>query len=120
MKTLEENNTTKYHLITICIRGKIMFYQKFLYQHFVWLFYRDYEWNIGETLYNLGINEETVLYFSLSSFHENAPDNTEFCHSDITPSVKQTDKGISLFFSALYAIVSFLNILYAQLNINLS
>ncbi|KAI7809114.1 hypothetical protein IRJ41_026008, partial [Triplophysa rosa] len=66
----------------------------------------DYEWNSGETLYNLGINEETVLHFSLSSFHEDAPDNTEFCHSDITPSVKQTDKGLSIFFSALYAIIN--------------
>ncbi|XP_073711258.1 uncharacterized protein [Misgurnus anguillicaudatus] len=67
---------------------------------------KDYEWNVSEPLFNLGINEETVLHFTLSSFHDDAPDNTEFCHADITPSVKQTDKGLSIFFSALYAIIN--------------
>ncbi|XP_051997687.1 uncharacterized protein LOC127654531 [Xyrauchen texanus] len=65
---------------------------------------KDYEWNANATLCDLGIDEDTVLHFSLSSFPDNAPDMNEFCHSDITPSVKQTDKGLSAFFSALNSI----------------
>ncbi|XP_051564280.1 uncharacterized protein LOC127446948 isoform X3 [Myxocyprinus asiaticus] len=65
---------------------------------------KNYEWNSNEILFNLGIDEDTVLHFSLSSLPDNAPDMNEFCQSDITPSVKQTDKGLSAFFSALNCI----------------
>ncbi len=73
----------------------------------VLLLYRDYEWNVSEPLFNLGINEDTVLHFSLSSFHDDQAQMTEFCQSDITPSVKQTEKGLSVFFSTFSAIVIF-------------
>ncbi|XP_051741704.1 uncharacterized protein LOC127508105 isoform X1 [Ctenopharyngodon idella] len=65
---------------------------------------KDYDWNVGETLYNLGVREDTVLQFSLSSFHGEVPEMNKFCQSDITPSVKQTEKGLSAFFSVLNAI----------------
>lgn len=77
-------------------------------QYFVSLFYRDYDCKVSEKLHNLEIREDSVLQFSLSSFHYEAPEMNKFCQSDITPSVKQTEKGLSAFFSALNAIVSFL------------
>ncbi|XP_067223290.1 uncharacterized protein [Chanodichthys erythropterus] len=67
------------------------------------LLLKDYEWNVSEPLFNLGINEDTFLDFSLSSFHDETPQMIEFC-SDIKPSVKQTEKGLSIFFSTLTAI----------------
>ncbi|KAL1267891.1 hypothetical protein QQF64_033254, partial [Cirrhinus molitorella] len=68
------------------------------------LYLKDYEWNVSEPLFNLGINEDTDLHFSLSSFHDDQAEINEFCQSDITPSVKQTEKGLSVFFSTLNAI----------------
>ncbi|ROJ73027.1 Ubiquitin-conjugating enzyme E2 11 [Anabarilius grahami] len=65
---------------------------------------KDYDWNVREILYNLGIREDTVLQFSLSSFHGEVPEMNKFCQSDIAPSVKQTEKGLSAFFSVLNAI----------------
>ncbi|KAK9978573.1 hypothetical protein ABG768_020318 [Culter alburnus] len=68
------------------------------------LYLKDYEWTVSETLHDLGISEDTVLQISLSSFHDKVPHMIGFCQSDITPSVKQTGKGLSAFFSALNAI----------------
>lgn len=76
-------------------------------QFLMLFFFRDYEWNVSEPLFDLGIKEDTELHFSLSSFHDYQAEITEFCLSDITPSVKQTEKGLSVFFSTLNAIVIF-------------
>ncbi|XP_056128347.1 uncharacterized protein LOC130106303 [Rhinichthys klamathensis goyatoka] len=68
------------------------------------LYLKDYACKVNDTLRNLAISEDEVLQFSLSSFHDEAPQRTIFCQSDVTPSVKQTEKGLSAFFSVLNAI----------------
>ncbi|XP_048013597.1 uncharacterized protein LOC125246667 isoform X2 [Megalobrama amblycephala] len=74
---------------------------------------KDYDWNVSEILYNLGIREDTVLQFSLSSLHGEVPEMNKFCQSDVTPSVKQTDlRGLSAFFSVLNVIIALVEGLY--------
>ncbi|CAB1344876.1 unnamed protein product, partial [Coregonus sp. 'balchen'] len=63
-----------------------------------------YKGEHGETLQDCGINEETTVHFSLSSFPDEKPDNMEFYFNDVVPSVQQTQKGLSAFFSSLYTI----------------
>ncbi|XP_045065617.1 uncharacterized protein LOC123481255 isoform X1 [Coregonus clupeaformis] len=63
-----------------------------------------YKGEHGETLQDCGINEETTVHFSLSSFPDEKPDNMEFYLNDVVPSVQQTQKGLSAFFSSLYTI----------------
>lgn len=62
--------------------------------------------NYGETLDSLGISEEETVHFTVSSFHDSAPSLIEMFHSDIKPSGPQTQKGLSIFYSTLWAIVS--------------
>uniref|UniRef100_A0A4W5S1H4 UBC core domain-containing protein n=1 Tax=Hucho hucho TaxID=62062 RepID=A0A4W5S1H4_9TELE len=63
-----------------------------------------YKGECNETLQECGINEETTVPFSLSSFADENPDNMEFYMNDVVPSVQQTRKGLSAFFSSLYTI----------------
>ncbi|XP_030003571.1 uncharacterized protein LOC115428589 [Sphaeramia orbicularis] len=58
----------------------------------------------GITLENYGITEEKTVYFSLSTFDEEAPSSNAFFSTDIVPSVQQTPKGMSVFLSSLYVI----------------
>ncbi|KAG1926543.1 ubiquitin-conjugating enzyme [Pimephales promelas] len=76
------------------------------------LYLKDYRCKVNDTLHNLGISEDTLLQFSLSSFHNGAPQINKFCQSDVTPSVKQTEKGLSAFFSVLNAIIAIVEGLY--------
>ncbi|KAG7457026.1 hypothetical protein MATL_G00242160 [Megalops atlanticus] len=58
----------------------------------------------SELLKNLGISCESVVHFYLSSFDDTYLDRTAFFASDVSPCVQQTQKGMSTFFSTLYAI----------------
>lgn len=60
----------------------------------------------GNTLESCGISEESTVHFSLSSLSEEVPDSKEFFTDDVVPSVQQTPKGISVFLSSLFVIVS--------------
>ena len=56
-----------------------------------------------------GINEDSLVHFYLSSFGdetESSPSFDVFFTADIKPSVQQTPKGMSVFYSTLYSIVS--------------
>ncbi|XP_072226323.1 uncharacterized protein [Leuresthes tenuis] len=61
-----------------------------------------YETGIGNTLKSCGITEESTVYFSLSTFSDDAQPAKEFFIHDVEPSVQQTSKGISVFFSSLH------------------
>ncbi|XP_031425720.2 uncharacterized protein LOC105895578 [Clupea harengus] len=53
-----------------------------------------------------GINEDSLVHFFLSSFgqeSESCPSFDVFFMADIKPSVQQTPKGMSVFFSTLYS-----------------
>ncbi|XP_042170117.1 uncharacterized protein LOC112249387 isoform X2 [Oncorhynchus tshawytscha] len=63
-----------------------------------------YRCGVGQTLLDCGINEESTVVFSLSSFPDERPDTMEFYFNDVVPSVQQSQKGLSAFFSSLYAI----------------
>uniref|UniRef100_A0A8C7KYJ2 Uncharacterized protein n=1 Tax=Oncorhynchus kisutch TaxID=8019 RepID=A0A8C7KYJ2_ONCKI len=63
-----------------------------------------YKGEHGETLQDCGINEETTVPFSLSSLPDENQDNMEFFLNDVVPSVQQTRKGLSAFFSSLYTV----------------
>ncbi|KAJ8271130.1 hypothetical protein GJAV_G00123100 [Gymnothorax javanicus] len=65
---------------------------------------RDLEGGPGELLKNLGISSETVVHFSMSSFENGFTNDREFFMFNIFPSVTQTQKGMSVFLSTLYAI----------------
>ncbi|XP_062382868.1 uncharacterized protein LOC134070498 [Sardina pilchardus] len=65
---------------------------------------RDLSWNSAAPLGELGITEESVLLFSLSSFDETPPDHETTFTSDVTPSVQQTQLGLSVFYSTLQCI----------------
>ncbi len=67
--------------------------------------HRSEEYNHVDKLSKLGITEDSVLQFSLSSFHNEKPSPSFFFQEDVRPSVKQTQKGLSVFLSTLYAIV---------------
>ncbi|KAJ7994689.1 hypothetical protein DPEC_G00252100 [Dallia pectoralis] len=59
------------------------------------------------TLKEVGISAESNVHFYLTSFPEDIQDHLEplaFFHDDITPSVQQTQKGLSTFYSTLYVI----------------
>ncbi|XP_049328916.1 uncharacterized protein LOC107197390 [Astyanax mexicanus] len=63
--------------------------------------------NYSKTLSNLGISEDDPVHFTLSSFHNSVTAFPEIFHNDLKPSVPQTQKGLSIFFSTLRSIVSF-------------
>ncbi|XP_072529443.1 uncharacterized protein [Salminus brasiliensis] len=58
----------------------------------------------SETLNNLRISKDKTVHFILSSFHDIIPPLIETFHSDVKPSVPQTPKGLSIFFSTLQSI----------------
>lgn len=62
----------------------------------------------GDTLESCGISEGSTVYFSLSTFPEDIQDQDQdmFFMDDVEPSVQQTAKGLSVFLSSLYIIVS--------------
>ncbi|XP_054888462.1 uncharacterized protein LOC129361571 [Poeciliopsis prolifica] len=62
------------------------------------------KYSIDDTLKKCGISEGSTVFFSLSSFSEETPNGDKFYFNDVVPSVSQTLKGISVFFSSLYAI----------------
>ena len=61
----------------------------------------------SDLLLDLGISEDrgSMLNFSLSSFHEEKPDNDEMFSNDVQPSVQQSTKGQSVFLASLYSVV---------------
>ncbi|XP_034038689.1 uncharacterized protein LOC117521492 [Thalassophryne amazonica] len=62
------------------------------------------EHSVGATLQSCGISEGSTVFFSLSSFPDEASYSETFFINDVTPSVQQTHKGISVFLSSLYAV----------------
>ncbi|XP_062399794.1 uncharacterized protein LOC134089370 [Sardina pilchardus] len=52
----------------------------------------------------MGVDEESLVHFFLSSHTEDGPSVEEFLTADIQPAVQQTMKGLSVFFSTLYSI----------------
>ncbi|XP_036419433.1 uncharacterized protein LOC118803045 [Colossoma macropomum] len=60
--------------------------------------------NYGETLKDLGISEDETVHFILSTFHDLSSSLNEIFHSNVKPSVPQSQKGLSIFFSTLQAI----------------
>ncbi|XP_064821010.1 uncharacterized protein LOC135539077 [Oncorhynchus masou masou] len=68
------------------------------------LHYKCKRGGVGQTLLDCGINEESTVVFSLSSFPDERQDIKEFYFNDVVPSVQQSQKGLSAFFSSLYAI----------------
>ncbi|XP_029632650.1 uncharacterized protein LOC115208603 [Salmo trutta] len=63
-----------------------------------------YKGEHGGTLQDCGINEETTVPFSLSSFPDENQNSMEFFLNDVVPSVQQTQKGLSAFLSSLYTV----------------
>ncbi|XP_034743675.1 uncharacterized protein LOC117954199 isoform X2 [Etheostoma cragini] len=57
-----------------------------------------------DTLQSCGISEESTVNFSLSTFSDKTSRNERFFINDVVPSVQQTQKGISLFLSSLFAV----------------
>ncbi|XP_056611869.1 uncharacterized protein LOC130428053 isoform X2 [Triplophysa dalaica] len=60
--------------------------------------------NPSKKLSTFEITEDLVLQFSLSTFDDVKPDLRLLFHNDVKPSVMQTQKGLSVFLSTLYAI----------------
>ena len=60
----------------------------------------------GDTLESCGISDGSTVHFTLSTFPDDIPDHKTFFIDDVVPSVQQTKKGISVFLSSLYIIVS--------------
>lgn len=56
------------------------------------------------TLQMCGISEGSIVAFTLSSFTEETPLDETFYINDVVPSVQQSQKGISVFLSSLYAV----------------
>lgn len=56
------------------------------------------------TLQTCGISEGSIVAFTLSSFTEETPLDETFYINDVVPSVQQSQKGISVFLSSLYAV----------------
>ncbi|XP_058643666.1 uncharacterized protein LOC131547244 isoform X5 [Onychostoma macrolepis] len=65
---------------------------------------RGEEYNHVDKLSELGITEDSVLQFFLSTFDNEKPSPSLLFQKDVKPSVKQTEKGLSVFLSTLYAI----------------
>ncbi|KAM4539735.1 uncharacterized protein PAE49_020507 [Odontesthes bonariensis] len=61
-----------------------------------------YKGETGCTLESYGITEGSTVYFSLSTFSDDAQTAKEFFIDDVEPSVQQTSKGISVFLSSLH------------------
>ncbi|XP_029110352.1 uncharacterized protein LOC108922761 [Scleropages formosus] len=57
-----------------------------------------------EVLEKAGINSQSVVQFYLSSSEADTPDFQTFFTSDVRPSIQQSQKGMSVFFSTLLAI----------------
>ncbi|XP_034089727.1 uncharacterized protein LOC117557863 [Gymnodraco acuticeps] len=66
----------------------------------------DYPNGGDDTLESCGISEGSTINFSLSSFPHETSYNETFFINDFLPSVPQTQKGISVFLSSLYAVKS--------------
>ncbi|XDV30504.1 hypothetical protein PO909_033424 [Leuciscus waleckii] len=73
---------------------------------------RGEEYNYIDNLNKIGITEDSVLQFSLSSFDDEKPSPNLFFQNDVKPSVRQTNKGLSVFLSTLYAIIAVVEGLY--------
>ncbi|XP_032386372.1 uncharacterized protein LOC116698526 isoform X3 [Etheostoma spectabile] len=58
----------------------------------------------GDTLLSCGISEESTVNFSLSTFSDKTSRDETFFINDFVPSVQQTQKGISVFLSSLFAV----------------
>ncbi|XP_071347785.1 uncharacterized protein [Trachinotus anak] len=58
----------------------------------------------GDKLQSCGISEGSTVAFSLSAFCDEDPYSETFFINDVVPSVQQTQKGISVFLSSVYAI----------------
>ncbi|XP_031720975.1 uncharacterized protein LOC116393107 isoform X2 [Anarrhichthys ocellatus] len=58
----------------------------------------------GDTLQSCGISEGSTVNFSLSTFSDETSQDETFFINDFVPSVQQTQKGISVFLSSLYAV----------------
>ncbi|XP_070774854.1 coiled-coil domain-containing protein 24 [Enoplosus armatus] len=58
----------------------------------------------GDTLQSCGISERSTVAFSLSTFSDETTHDETFFINDFVPSVQQTQKGVSVFLSSLYAI----------------
>ncbi|XP_031589461.2 uncharacterized protein LOC116315329 [Oreochromis aureus] len=58
----------------------------------------------AKTLQKCGISEGSTVAFALSSFTEETPLDETFYINDVVPSVQQSQKGISVFLSSLYAV----------------
>ncbi|KAK2905043.1 hypothetical protein Q8A67_006842 [Cirrhinus molitorella] len=65
---------------------------------------RGEPYNYVDKLSELGITEDSVLQFSLSSFDNERPSPSLCFQKDVRPTVKQTQKGLSVFLSTLYTI----------------
>ncbi|KAL2091999.1 hypothetical protein ACEWY4_011797 [Coilia grayii] len=66
------------------------------------LHFRDLEWS-NSPLKDIGIDEDSLVHFSLSSFTEESQNFEQFLTADVQPSVQQSPKGMSVFFSTLYS-----------------
>ncbi|XP_028986610.1 uncharacterized protein LOC114843928 [Betta splendens] len=60
----------------------------------------------ADTLQDYGISEGSTLAFSLWTLSDDTPYKETFFINDVVPSVQQTQKGISVFLSSLYALKS--------------
>ncbi|XP_067462317.1 uncharacterized protein [Thunnus thynnus] len=58
----------------------------------------------GDALKSRGITEGSTVAFSLSTFSDKTSYDETFFTDDVVPSVQQTQKGISVFLSSLYAV----------------
>ncbi|XP_037644285.1 uncharacterized protein LOC119499124 isoform X1 [Sebastes umbrosus] len=59
---------------------------------------------VSDTLQSCGISEGSMVNFSLSTFSDKTSHHETFFINDVVPSVQQTQKGISVFLSSLYAV----------------
>ncbi|XP_047223205.1 uncharacterized protein LOC124869417 [Girardinichthys multiradiatus] len=64
------------------------------------------DYSMSDTLQRCGISEGSTVSFSLSSFSEETSHDETFYFNDVVPSVSQTLKGISVFFSSLHTIAT--------------
>ncbi|XP_066523700.1 uncharacterized protein [Hoplias malabaricus] len=60
--------------------------------------------NYSETLESLGISEDETVYVTLTSFPDLNSILSEVFHNSVKPSVPQSQKGLSIFYSSLQAI----------------
>ncbi|XP_030258472.1 uncharacterized protein LOC115572482 isoform X2 [Sparus aurata] len=58
----------------------------------------------GDILQGCGISEGSTVFFSLSTFSAETSYEETFFINDVVPSVQQSQKGISVFLSSLYAL----------------